>query len=121
MVYDKTCPPFGDIQWHCPFSREWVERMRKAAACCKNLTAEQIRLTLASYSEHYHLPPGDFLSEPQDERGLPLSYWAEERIRHRNYPKCRTAIYDYDSIPEVVVSNGHDDWPLLMSDRVLTA
>lgn len=115
MVYDKTCPPFGDIQWHCPFSREWVERMKKAAACCKNLTAEQIGLTLANYSEHYHLPPGDFLSEPQDARGLPVGY----DDSFGSDVKCD--VYDYDSIPFVVITNGHNDWPLMMRGRVLTA
>lgn len=31
------------------------------------------------------------------------------------------AVYDYDSIPEVVITDGEEDWPLRLHGRVLTA
>lgn len=122
MVYDG-CPNRGDGKWHCPFSREWVERMKQAAKICEPISAQQIELARMRMEsgEYYQLPSGDFLSEPQDARGLPLSYCREEERRYRNHPICCTAIYDYDSVPDMVISNGHDDWPLKMWEQVLTA
>ena len=116
VVYD-TKPCYGDGQWHCPFPREWVERMRRAAKYCWPLTTEQMEAAYRRIDSgaYYVVPPGDFLEEPQDARGLPLSYG-----NGRDVPKC-CAIYDYDSIPDVVVTNGHDDWPLALTARVLTA
>ena len=120
MVYDKK-PCYGDGQWHCPFPREWVERMKYAAKVCQVLTAEQIEAAYSREVTHYRLPPGDFLDEPQDARGLPLSYCREEERRYSNHPTCCTAIYDYYSVPDMVISNGQDDWPLTMWEPVLTA
>ena len=120
MVYDKK-PCYGDGQWHCPFTKEWVERMKHAAKVCQGLTVEQTEAAYSREVTHYRLPPGDFLDEPQDARGLPLSYCREEEQRHRNHPTCCTAIYDYDSVPDMVISNGHDDWPLRIWEQVFTA
>ena len=116
MIYDRK-PSYGDGQWHCPFPREWVERMKRAAKRCEPLTAQQVA---AAYNRidsgyYYKVPPGDFLERPQDARGLPVGYGAG---LGRNV-KCD--IYDYDSIPDVVVTNGQDDWPMVMHYRVLTA
>jgi hypothetical protein len=120
MVYDKK-PCHGDGQWHCPFSREWVERMKQAAKACQGMTVGYIEMMMNREVTHYRLPPGDFLDESQDVRGLPLSYCREEERRYRNHPTCCTAIYDYDSIPDVVISNGHDNYPLWLWEPVLTA
>ena len=121
MVYDKTTRTYGDEQWHCPFSREWVERMKRAASCCRELTTAQIETCLESEWVYYDLPPGDFLSEEQDIRGLPLSYGEWERQRFRNIPDGCTAIYDYCSLPEVVLTDGHNDWAYMCRGAVLTA
>ena len=119
MIYCKSTP--GNGEWHCPFPRWWVDMMKRAAAKCKGVSAEQVEAALSREYVYYHIPPGDFLSEPQDARGLPLSFCNREAIRHRNYPASCTAIYDYDSIPEMVITNGYDDWPLVRPDRVLHA
>ena len=98
--------------WNCPFPPEWVAKMAKAAKACKNLTAEQIEAAYNRVDLNYRLPPGDFLIEPQDSRGLPVSWTEEYDRRHASWPDCCVSIYDYDSIPEVVITNGEDDWPL---------
>ena len=124
MVYDKNPRTYGDGLdgvWRCPFTKEWVERMKHAAKVCQGLTAKQIEGAYQRETSLYRLPPGDFLDEPQDARGLPLSYCLEEERRYRNHPTCCTAIYDYDSVPDMVISNGHDDWPLRMWEPVLRA
>ena len=115
MVYDKNPKTYGDGQWHCPFPREWVERMKHAARVCQGLTSEQIEAAYSREVTHYRLPPGDFLEEPQDTRGLPVGYGDG---LGRNV-SCD--IYDYDSIPDVVVTNGHDDRAYKVKSRVLTA
>ena len=118
MIYDRGTP--GNGVWHCPFTKEWVERMKKAAKHCENLSAEYIERTLDNEWLNYQLPPGDFLSEEQDARGLPLSFCErEERNNGRYYDT--TAIYDYDSIPELVITNGKDDWPLERRGKILHA
>jgi hypothetical protein len=138
MVYDRTKRNYGDEQWHCPFSREWVERMKRAASHCRELTANQIETCLesewsaSSYIEltadrlesewfYYELPPAEFLSEAQDVRGLPLSWCDRERRRFSNIPDGCTAVYDYDSVPEVVLTDGHNDWVYVGRGVVLTA
>ena len=95
--------------------------MKQAAKACQGLTAEYIEIVMNSDVYHYRVPPGDFLDETQDARGLPMSYCLEEERRYRNHPTCCTSIYDYDSIPDVVISNRHDDWPLRLWEPVLTA
>ena len=117
MVYDSGTP--GNGVWHCPFPPSWVERMKRAAKHCETLTEAQIEATLNC--NVYVVPSGDFLSEEQDTRGLPLSWCIEEERRYSRHPTCCTAIYDYDSIPELVVTDGNDDWPLTSRARVLTA
>ena len=118
MIYDSGTP--GDGVWHCQFTKAWVERMAKAAKHCEILSAEYIEAAVNNALE-YTVPPGDFLDEEQDARGLPMSYCIREQERLRMFPSCCTAIYDYDSIPEVVITNGEDDWPLTVTERVLTA
>lgn len=119
MIYDSGTP--GDGVWHCPFTKAWVERMAKAAKHCEMLSDEYIEAVINNHALVYVVPPGDFLDEEQDERGLPMSYCIREQERHRRFPACCTAIYDYDSIPELVVTNGEDDWPLDKSGKVLNA
>lgn len=119
MVYSRGTP--GDGVWHCPFTKEWVALMKRAAKHCEMLSAEYVELTLSSEWMLYRLPPGDFLSEAQDARGLPLSWCRREERKFGHVPECCTAIYDYDSLPDVVVSNGEEDWPLRLLGRVLTA
>ncbi len=109
MKYDGRKP--GNGWWNCPFSPEWVERMKRAAKACERLTEEQVEAE----------PSLKFLDEEQDERGIPLSWCREYEARHEGWPECCTAIYDYDSIPEMVATNGNDDWPLMVHERVLTA
>ena len=118
MIYDRYVHKISDGRWHCPFSPEWVERMRRAAKHCKKLTAEYIEMQLRSEVFIIELGPGNFLSGPQDSRGLPilppemcLEWWKNSRCE----------IYDYDSIPDVVVTNGLDDWPLVYHPSVLMA
>ena len=57
----------------------------------------------------------DFMGEPQDARGLPLS-WSDDAEINSN---CGT--WDYDSIPDVVASNGREDWPFRLWEPLLTA
>ena len=82
--------------------------MARAAKICEPLTAEQIEAAYIRLErcDYYELPPGDFLSNPQDARGLPVGY----DDSFGSDVKCD--VYDYDSIPFVVITNGHDDWPL---------
>lgn len=119
MEYNRWRPENG--WWNCPFSPEWVERKKRAVKACERLTAKQVEAALIAAELHYVVPPGDFLSEEQDVRGLPLSWRSEYEARHEGWLDCCTAIYDYDTIPETVVTNGEDDWPLVLHARVLTA
>ena len=124
MVYDKNPRTYGDGLdgvWHCPFPPKWVAKMANAAKHCKNVTEAQVIATLDNSPSYYKVPYGDFLSEPQDARGLPLSLCEQEKRRHMGWPDSCTAIYDYDTVPEVVISNGHGDWPLRMWEPVLMA
>lgn len=112
-----------DGEWHCPFPKEWVERMKHAAKVCESLTAEQVAAALCRIDNgyYYEVPPGDFLSEPQDSRGMPLSWCREEQRRLSRYPIGCTATYDYDSIPEMVITDGYDDWPMKRRGQIITA
>ena len=123
MIYDRTERSYGDGQWHCPFSREWVERMKRAAKRCERLTAAEIEAFDRLLNEGAMVPVWEegFLDGPQDARGLPLSWCREYEARHQSWPECCMATYDYDSIPEMVVTNGNDDWPLMVKDKILTA
>ena len=69
----------------------------------------------------YQLPPGDFLSEEQDARGLSISYVREYERKHQSWPWGSIEIYNYASIPELVITNGEDDWPLIRRGKVLHA
>lgn len=119
MKYDRRKP--GNGWWNCPFSKKWVERTKRVTKVCKHLTDEQVEAALTRTELHYVVPPGDFLSEDQDARGLPISWCRDYETRHEGWPKCCMATYDYDSIPETVVTNGDDDWPIVLHERVLTA
>lgn len=111
MIYDERTCTYSDGVWHCPFSPEWVERTRQLAAhCMKGIETERDDPLAV-----------EFLDEPQDARGLPLSWCRKEAERFKGWADCCTAIYDYDTVPEVVATNGHDDWPLKMRERALTA
>lgn len=114
MIYDKK-NSWGDNQWHCPFPPEWVENMKRAVKHCKNLSAEYIERTLENDWLVFSLPPGDFLSQPQDARGIPLGYG-----EHVGLP-VTCDIYDYDTIPDIVVTNGSEDWPLAPRFKKLQA
>lgn len=118
MIYDNGTP--GDGQWHCPYTRDWVERMARASKHCNRLSAEQIEASDNS-QPGYKVPPGDFLDGPQDVRGLPLWWCAEEERRFREYPVSYCAIYDYDTVPDVVITNGKEDWSLRLWEPVFTA
>ena len=87
--------------------------MKRAAKACERLTDKQVDANIR--------PSLKFLDEEQDERGIPLSWCREYEARHEGWPECCTATYDYDSIPETVATNGNDDWPLMVHERVLTA
>jgi hypothetical protein len=124
MIYDRRYRRYDDGcdgQWHCPFPPEWVERMKKAAKHCETVTEAQVIATLNNEAAYYVVPPGDFLNEPQDKRGLPFSWCRKEEYKYRKHPKCCTAIYDYDTTPELVVTDGYDDWELRMTYKTLTA
>jgi hypothetical protein len=116
MVYDKSTRCYGDGRWHCPFPKSWVNRKKQAAKICKMLTAEQIDAAINREVHYIELPKLNFLRYPQDARGLPVSL--TERNVRSDY---RLEIYDYKSIPDVVISNGIDDWPLPMRRATITA
>lgn len=67
--------------------------MKQAAKACQGMTVGYIEMVMNSEVTHYRLPPVDFLDEPQDTRGLPMSYCREEDRRYRNHPTCCTAIF----------------------------
>jgi hypothetical protein len=113
MIYSKGTP--GGGVWHCPFTPEWVEKMRRAAKHCELLSAEYIARCISNEEYIYQVPHGDFLSTPQDSRGVPIGY----DNSYQNPISCE--IYDYSSIPDVVVTNGREDWPLCVRRSVLMA
>ena len=118
MIYDKRPNNGRDGQWHCPFSPELVERMRRAAKHCEKLSAEYIERCINNVEYIYQVPPGDFLSEPQDSRGVPV--WYNDDIIISRLP-ISCDIYDYSTIPNVVVTNGREDCPLCLRGAVLMA
>lgn len=118
MIYDGRPHSKSDGQWHCPFPLEWVERMRRAVKHCEKLSAEYIDRCISNEEYIYEVPPGDFLSEPQDSRGVPV--WYNDDIIISRLPiSCE--IYDYSTIPDVVVTNGREDWPLCLRGSMLMA
>lgn len=118
MIYDRCVRKISDGRWHCPFSPAWVERMRRAAKHCKKLSVEYIEMQLRSEVIFIELGPGNFLSGPQDSKGLPI-FPTEKRREWWQNSRCE--IYDYSSIPDVVVTNGLEDWPLVYHPNVLMA
>lgn len=122
MIYDGRLHNWSDDgEWHCPFPPGWVSKMANAAKHCENVTEAQVIATLDNAPSYYKVPPGEFLSEPQDTRGLPLSWCEQEKRRHVGWPDSCTAIYDYDTVPEVVVTDGNDDRPLVQHNRLIMA
>lgn len=120
MIYDRTKQGYSDGQWHCPFSPECLERKARAAKCCKLLTAKEIEAAIFRIEnswQYYKLPPSDFLDEPQDARGYPLSWLKEDDGR----ADCCTSIYDYGSIAELIVTNWEEDWPFRIRETIITA
>ena len=113
MIYSKGTP--GNGVWHCPFSPEWVEKMRRAAKHCEPLSAEYIARCISNEEYIYQVPDGDFLSKPQDSRGMPIGYGNGSRL------PISCDIYDYSTIPDIVVTNGREDWPLCVRRSVLMA
>ena len=99
MIYEKNrqSPLYADGEWHCPFTPEWVAKMQHAVAVCRNMVKDE-KLE-SGYEEN-------FLSQPQDSRGLPVGYGDNLNS------DVRLDTWDYRTIPEIVVTNGHDDWPL---------
>ena len=118
MIYDSCVRKISDGRWHCLFSPAWVERMKRAANHCKKLSAEYIEMQLRCEVLFIELEPGNFLSGPQNSRGLPILPTEKRREWWQN---SRCEIYDYGSIPDVVVTNGLDDWPLVYHSNVLMA
>ena len=92
--------------------------MRRAAKHCETLSAEYIDRCISNEEYTYQVPHGDFLSEPQDSRWLPV--WYNEDIIISRLP-INCEIYDYSTIPDVVVTNGREDWPLCVRGSVLMA
>lgn len=114
MVFDRHERKFAwDGEWHCPFTLEWVEQMKKAVDYC-NLY--KVKPDYEFLSESYY----EFLSEPQDARGLPLSYCIKEERRFNRHPVPRPAIYDYCMVPEIVATNGYNDWPVRLWEKIET-
>jgi len=108
MIYDNEKHRTA-LEWHCPFGKVWLQRARRAAKICRYMTADEIdaadrRLKSAHY---LRLPPGKFLEEPQAPNGLPLSWYNKDKCE-----RIPCDVYDYDSLPEIVITNGLDDWPL---------
>lgn len=97
MIYSKQrqSPLYPDGEWHCPFTPEWVAKMQHAVAVCRNIVQDGQQDS--GYEEN-------FLGKPQDSRGLPIDY--DDSLHYR------IAVWDYQSIPDIVVTNGSDDWPL---------
>ena len=94
--------------------------MRHAAKVCEQLTAEDIE-AFDQGNVRYRLPPWDILEEPQDARGLPESWCKKETERFSRRKGSCIDTYDYFSIPEMVITNGYDDWPFHPRRKVLQA
>lgn len=118
MIYDRKPHTYSDGQWHCPFNSEWVERMRRVAAVCKKMDGKQLEKRLWGTTKKEDTRKENFLSNQQDERGLPVCY-NEDIIISRLRIRCD--VYDYSTIPDVVVTNGQEDWPLCVRWSVLMA
>lgn len=89
--------------------------MRRAVKHCETLSAEYIKRCISNEEYIYQVPDGDFLSKPQNARGMPIGYGGRGGV----YVTCD--IYDYDTIPDVVVTNGREDWPLCLRGSMLMA
>ena len=92
--------------------------MRRAVKHCETLSAEYIERCISNEEYIYQVPPVDFLSQPQDRRGLPVRC-NDDIIISRLAISCE--IYDYSTIPDIVVTNGREDWQLCVRGSVLMA
>ena len=115
MFYEDNYSGEHIGEWHCPFSPEWVKMMKRAVTICQTLVDEKDNQKDAPLEDE------DFLSGPQDARGLPLWWCQREEERFRDRPTGCTAIYDYDTVPEVLVTNGGYERPFKMQELILTA
>ncbi len=120
MIYSKRPHRDAEGEWHCPFPREWGKKRRHAAKVCEQLTAEDIE-AFDQGNVRYRLPPWDILEEPQDARGLPESWCKKEAERFSRRRGSCIDTYYYSSIPEWVITNGKDDWPMKTNGKVLQA
>ena len=120
MIYSKRPHRDSEGEWHCPKSPEWIKKMRHAVKVCKQLTEADIEAFLNG-KINYHLPPMDVLDESQDARGLPESWCKKEAERFSRRIGSCIDTYDYFSIPEMVITDGYDDWPMKTKGRVLQA
>ena len=122
MVYEENygggCSYKHIGEWHCPFSPEWVEMMKRAVTICQTLLNEKDNQKDAPLEE---LENEDFLSGPQDARGLPLWWCQREEERFRDRPTGCTEIYDYDTVPELLVTDGGYERPFKIQELILTA
>ena len=99
MIFDARTN--GDGQWHCPFSKEWLDEARRV-----------VNAVLHGKAQEKEPSCKEFIAEPQDSRGVPI-WWCEEyEERHKDWPTGCRATLDYGGRPEVVVTNGLYDWPL---------
>lgn len=116
MIFDRKRPS-GDGVWHCPFTQEWLDCMKNAQQKCKK---KNIKRKCAK--DQFHL---SCLKEPQDARGLPMSYCEEQNKKEeeqhwRNYHTSCNATYNYSTIPDIVATNGEDDWPFRVREKLIT-
>lgn len=116
MKYDGRKP--GNGWWNCPFSPEWVECTKRAVKVCERLSSKKERADLDILDEG---PSLKFLNEEQDSRGLPMSLCKKFEERYADRPNCCVATYDYDSLPDVVISDSEGDRPLRIFGKILTA
>ena len=88
--------------------------MRKAAAMRADVAMTKNRRATKMAKARLK-QAGDFLSKPQNASGMPIGYGGRGGV----YVTCD--IYDYDTIPDVVVTNGREDWPLCLRGSMLMA
>jgi len=53
-----------------------------------------------------------------------MSYCVKEQNKEeqhwRNFHTSCNATYNYSTIPEIVVTNGEDDWPFIVREKLIT-
>ena len=125
---EKGRLPFGN-EWICPYT---PDHLRKLADM---VTRQRLHGMLPSQEEGYKIIRVNYddnggepcnvdqkLNFPynhggfewfrnQGKRGLPKE-WDDNRFNNDYHFKCSLAIWDYDTMPAIVVTNGEDDWPM---------